>query len=62
MPARSREAWNDEDIATLRRMSAAGEGLPAIARELERTQAAVRARAGMLKLTTRADPSPRQYR
>ncbi len=50
MPGRQREAWNDEDNATLRRMAAAGEPLLSIARALERTQEAVAARARRLKV------------
>lgn len=49
MRARQCEAWNDEDNATLRRMAAAGGPLLSIARALERTQAAVAARARRLK-------------
>lgn len=51
MPGRQREAWNDQDNATLRRMAAAGEPRLLIARALERTQEAVAARARRMKIT-----------
>jgi hypothetical protein len=51
MAGRRGEAWNDEDDATLRRLAAAGEPAATIARTLERTQEAVRARARRRKIT-----------
>jgi hypothetical protein len=54
MAGRQREAWNDEDDATLARLAAAGEPASAIARALERTQEAVRARARRRKIQIRA--------
>lgn len=52
MPARAREAWNDEDIALLRRLIRAGEPPELITRKLERTEAAVRAKARQVGLMT----------
>ena len=48
MPVRSREAWNDEDIATLRKLAAEGAPILTITRALERTREAVQRRARML--------------
>ena len=50
MVGRRGEAWNDEDDATLARLAAAGETASTIARQLERTQEAVRARARRRKI------------
>jgi hypothetical protein len=53
MPDRNREAWNDEDYATLRRMAAAGVKVGAIARELGRTRQAVSRKANSLGMKVR---------
>lgn len=54
MPARQGEAWNDEDVATLRDMARAGEPLTAIARRLGRTREAVYTRARKLKVAVQS--------
>ena len=48
MAGRSREAWNDEDIAMLRKLAAEGASILIITRALERTREAVQRRARML--------------
>jgi len=50
IPSRHGEAWNDEDIATLRRMAAQGQPLAEISRVLERTREAVQRKAQALKV------------
>jgi hypothetical protein len=50
MVGRRGEAWNDEDDAKLAQLAAAGEPTLMIARTLERTQEAVRARARRRKI------------
>ncbi len=45
MKIRRNIAWTDEDHAILKRMLAAGEGMPAIGRVLHRSQIDVAARA-----------------
>ncbi len=47
MVCRSREAWNDEDIAT-RKLAAEGASIVTITRALERTREGVQRRARML--------------
>lgn len=49
--------WTDEDVEDLRNRLAAGQGVPAIARELGRSQEATRARMQLLGLT-----KPRQFK
>ena len=48
MAGRSREAWNNEDIATLRELAAEGASIVTITRALERTREGVQRRARML--------------
>lgn len=55
MPIRDGEAWNDEDLQRLRRLARDGEPLAAIARALDRTPSAVRARARRLKIVVAGD-------
>lgn len=50
MTGRRGEAWNDEDVVTLRDMARAGEPLTAIARRLERTREATYTKARKLKI------------
>ncbi|MBV9527894.1 hypothetical protein [Sphingomonas sp.] len=50
MPTRRGEAWNDEDIATLRRMARAKATIEQIAVELERTISGIEAKVQKLKI------------
>ncbi|MBV9842419.1 MAG: hypothetical protein JOY99_12970 [Sphingomonadaceae bacterium] len=53
VPSRARQTWNDEDVATLRRMAGQGQPLAEIARVLGRSRMAVQGRAAQLKIRVR---------
>ena len=54
MAARQGEAWNDEDVRTLRQMAAEGAVIGDIARVLGRSREAVSGRAAKLKVRVRS--------
>ena len=54
MRARQGEAWNDEDVRTLRRMASDGLPIAEIARALKRSVEATSGRAAKLKIATRS--------
>ncbi|WP_419825666.1 hypothetical protein [Sphingomonas sp.] len=54
MRGRQGEAWNDEDVDGLRRMTAEQQSLQEIAKALERSVEATDGRAAKLKIATRS--------
>jgi hypothetical protein len=54
MRGRQGEAWNDEDVRTLRRMTTEGAPIADIARMLERSREAVAGKAAKLKIATKS--------